>query len=130
MNAAEVVDQRVARWPGECPKFGDVADYPVDVGVCFRCPFPGLPDRALLEVDSSDLPALLGEVDRVSAFPTSDIECSAAGARRIAGEHPVQELRPGRVIPRSEAEAVQQPIWRHAIHLDPPNSCRQRTEAS
>ncbi len=124
---AQVVDQRVARWRGECPKFGDVADYPVDVGVCFRCPFPGLPDCALLEVDRSDLPALLGEVDRVAAFPTSDIERSAVGARRVAGEHPVQELRPGRAIPRGEAEAVQQPIWRHAVDLGAPDSCRQPT---
>jgi hypothetical protein len=47
------------------------------MGVCFRSPFPGLRDRALLEVDSSDLPALLGEVDGVAAFATSDIERSA-----------------------------------------------------
>src|SRR6266536_6178247 len=107
MDAAHVVDQRVARWRGQCAKLRDVADYPVDVGACFRRPFPGLCDRALLEVDSSDLPAFLGEVDRVAAFPTSDIERSAAGARRVAVEHPVQELRPGRVIPRGEADAVQ-----------------------
>src|SRR6266542_6047650 len=122
MNAAHVVDQRVARWRSECPKLGDVADYPVDVGVCFRRPFPGLRDRALLEVDSSDLPALLGQVDRIAAFPTSDIERSAAGGRRIAGEHAVKELRPGRGIPRGEAEAVQQPIWRPA----PPAVARLR----
>ena len=102
--------QRVARWRGECAKFGDVAHYPVDVGACFRRPFPGLRDRALLEVDSSDLPALLGAVDRVAAFPASDIERSAAGARRLAIEYPVEELRPGRVIPRGEADAVQQAI--------------------
>jgi hypothetical protein len=51
--------------------------------------------------------------DRLShsrPFPATDIERSAAGARRLAAEHPVQELRPGRVIPRGEADAVQQAI--------------------
>jgi hypothetical protein len=66
-------------------------------------------------------------VDRVATPPASDIERSTAGARRLAAEHPVQELRPGRAIPRGEADALQQAIRQHPINLGRPDSCRQRT---
>lgn len=110
MQAPVVDDQREVRADVLLVEAGDIALFDFDVDVAGSRLRPCLVDRLGDEVDSGDLPTVLGQIDGVVAGSTAEVEGPARSQRRtvtIAFDQVRQALRQRITIPRNEAEPVE-----------------------